>query len=221
MPQPKKPTGMIQRAIFKPSSLTVQKITFPDTKEGIELLIANSYSNCANTAGVSVDIVKQNDTSDLDFNANFEGKEVYLELTEIALLGRGGYKSASTSYEILPFAVKVAEQIRKKAEKYMGVTKTPIILLLYSTDWRFSVVSQALEYLQFMMHDGRHGLARIELISFSGDGTACLDSIYPPHRKEWSDYDATHIVNKGVVFADVSKPLPRSEWPGEKKNVET
>ncbi|MDA0591616.1 MAG: hypothetical protein O3C17_26885 [Planctomycetota bacterium] len=202
-----------------PSSFSVQRIVFPETKEAIEKLVAESYANCALAAGVSVSIVSQNDTSDFDFDAEYEGQEVYLELTEIAPLSHGGYDAASPSYEIISFADTIAAQIRKKAAKYAGVRETPIILLLYSTDWRFSLADQALEHLQYLMHDGKHGLERIELVSFRGDGSAQAESVFPPLRKDWSDYDPTQHKNEGIVFADLSKPLPRSEWPGNKNNA--
>lgn len=213
MSKPRKPTGRIQRAVVTPRSFDVQRIEFPKTKEEVEKFIAEAYLECTKAAGIPVTHCVQNDTDDFDFNATIEGRDGYLELTEIAPLGPGGYESAGQSYDVVPFATTIADQVEKKAAKYAGVSESPIVLLLYVTDWRFSVVDQVFEHLQYLMRDGKHGFSRIDLVTPCVRGSAEVKVIYPSERNDWSGYDPKVHDATGICFADVSKPLSRDKWP--------
>lgn len=214
-----KPTGRTQRAVVSSNSVQIEFREFPFSKEGIEEKMASVYADAAANVGVEVAILKQNDTSDLDFEATFAGTRVYLELTEIAFLKRGGYETAPLNYEIIPFAKQIADQINKKAKMYQGV-RTPIILLLYTTDFRFHVAPQALEHLQYLMRDGLHKLSRIELLEPRANGDGIVNTIYPIQGRDWKDYDPLKYKGHGIAVADLSKPLPRSKWPGGTSNNE-
>ncbi len=213
MPKPTKPTGTIQWATITPTSVDVQNFDFPREKEEIEMLFAQKYVDRVKEVGIEVSIDKQNETNDLDFNVTLSGRQAYLELTEIAPLGVGGFKAAGESYEILSFAVSIAEQIEAKSMQCAAATEKQKLLLLYTTDWRFAVVPNALEHLQFLMHSGNHGFLRIDIIEIRADGSADLRFIYPAERQSWSEYDPKTHDGKHIVFADVSKPLPRDQWP--------
>ncbi len=216
MPERKKPTGTIQRAVVTPNSFEVKKLEFPKKKETIESLIVEIYTKCVSSIGIPVSVNSQNDTNDFDFNATINGKNGYLELTEIAPLGSGGFKNASSSYEVVPMAKIIEAQIMGKAAKYAGVKESPIALLLYVTDWHFCLANPVVEHLQYLLHKGSHGFERIDILEPRADRSGELRLVFPLKKKDWSMYDAKSYESTAIFSADVSKPLTRDQWPGKK-----
>lgn len=202
-----KPTGNISQARINNDGFETKSIAFPESKEEIEIFFAEQYISAVNSQGIDISLVSLNETDDLDFKCIIDGAAGYIELTEVALLGRSGYDEDKSSYNIYEFAKYVRAQINKKAYKYKGSTSRPIVLLLYITDWKFSPSNQIIELLEFWLRDGKHGLVKIGWYRPLVDGHGSLYPIYPSTRRNWSGFSPGKLRNMSIAIADVTKPV--------------
>ncbi len=200
--KPKKPTGVTGPVRLSGAGSEFLPLQFPSTKEGIEDFIAEGFVRSARATGADISLGPHMETDDLDFSAVLAGQEVYLELTEVAPLGKGGYGAAASSYRVYDFAESVSSQIRKKARRYKGVKK-PIMLLLYTTDWKFIPSQSSLELVEFWMREGRHGFTRIDWYCSIMHEEGVLFELYPSQREDWSGFEPSRLRGRVVHNMDL------------------
>lgn len=146
---PKKPTGKTGPIQFNKRGLKFHKIKFPETKEEIELFIAERYLKFINSVKPIVKEIRKNPENDFDFTfVGQSGKERYVELMEI--VPEGGYIGAGNSYNNLEMAEYIFKKIKEgKSDRYSSDKE--VELLIYPTDFKFHLSDVCLHLLGYFI----------------------------------------------------------------------
>ncbi len=166
-----KPVGTEKTLKSGNGKLSVEKRKLKGPKEEIESFFANLFFDTAckekNFPFSLSNSPKINEQNDLDFSLEVEGKNTLLELMEIAPLENtiGGYSNASASYSLKERCEFIHKKITQKSNKYGGI-ETDIFLLLYSTDWKFSLTPFHFRTLSKIFHREAYHYKAIFYISW-------------------------------------------------------
>ena len=152
-----KPAGTEKIMKIGNGKAIVEKHKLKGSKEEVESFFANLFFSIAckdkNFPFPLSKSLKINDQNDLDFSLEVEGENTLLELMEIAPLEntRGGHSNAPDSYSLEERCEFIQQKIAQKSNKYRGIA-TDIFLLLYSTDWKFSLTPFDFRTLSKIFH---------------------------------------------------------------------
>ncbi|MCK2097757.1 hypothetical protein, partial [Thauera aromatica] len=137
-PKRRKPTGTTGPIRFGPDGTVREWVTFPETKEEIEVFIAEGFCKEASghrphfkRYGKFVDLRQQRENS-IDFIVTTDLGDRWLELCEFAPLNEfgGSYDAVPTNWDVGRLLSLVLALIEKKSQKKYGKNA---ILLIYKT----------------------------------------------------------------------------------------
>lgn len=200
-----KPTGIkksikIQHEDGK-TILEEKIINFPKTKEKIEQFVMDRFIRSWRE-GLPIDFIKnyyKNNENDFDFTIEtLNGKKIYIDLMEIAILQKGGYDKAQSNHNVGEYVDFVVKNIMKKSNKYYA--NSDIFLLLYLTDDKFNLSNSILHCLSYQLNNlHKHVFHLISIVDLHVDKTD--DIIYISHRNdtipenEYFELRKNHIYN--------------------------
>lgn len=184
---PRKPSGEIgiTKITATPDGQVAEAIPvdLPNDKEGLERYFADRFvfqfnKDCA--PGDAINIEKQNDTTDLDFNIS-GSRAKYLELAEIAPYSEEVGKSALEGQWICvyDYAKWIWTQIiLKKKDRYGDVCKDTI-LLLYIARWEFYISQTVLHCLIWTLQNKGCRFRAVYLMQSSGEDNNLIYCLHP------------------------------------------
>lgn len=176
---------------LSPKGASFQQIEFPRAKDEIEEFIVKAFVR--SSAGMPLQIVGylQNIENNFDFSIiTGEGKK-YLELMEVAPLEnlRGSYTQAPDRYKPYDFAMYVAGKIIGKSEKYKGSAASKICLLIYITDWAFTLSESVIALLQHWAATTPHSFEYIFCYSPIDGVAGDTNLFYPTPTEFWNKFN--------------------------------
>ncbi|MGH9894374.1 MAG: hypothetical protein ACREA0_20795, partial [bacterium] len=122
---------------------------------------------------------------DFDFRLSTTAGTKYLDLMEAAPLQDAGgtYQKATVMYSIGKRVDAVYASILKKSAKY-GQPRTPMHLLLYSTDYRFDLEGSEGDLLSHRLNRREHCFATVVYTRLHLDGSAVNRVLFPLSKIE-------------------------------------
>jgi hypothetical protein len=171
------------------------RVSFPRTKDEIERFIVESFAKGPIPGGFVVQAVRKNKENDFDFSIDSSHGRMYLELMEVAPLEalRGSYEQAPSSYNAYDLARFIHGKVMAKSQRYVGVKNTPVALLLYITNWTFTLSETSVALLQFWMamqlHAFKYAFAH-HPVDESGGRTSL---VFPTPVGFWKDFDPERL----------------------------
>lgn len=216
----KKPTGtlgFVRIGVDQPPHFT--KLDFPGGKEEIERFILEATVRKAERDGLNLFHLKahpvQNPENHFDFTLPTSNGEQYLDLMEVAPLSDtdGSYAKAPASYNQGDMADVILGLVLKKAAKYGVRMRTPLHLLMYTTDWRFRVSGETLQLVGCQLSKTEHCFSSVTHYVPDDAGDGELTMVFPESesQKQMNALDEARLRNMYVLQADVSKPLQSSD----------
>ncbi len=174
--------------------LTKSPTSFPAKKEAIEFMVARDFAHSEMaTSELNLDPVTllQNDTDDFDFSIATPTHDRYdLELLEVAPISTEiSYDSASPVIPGYSLAEFVLHQIEKKARRYGFRQANQLILLLYSTDWKFVLVPPITTIVQKWLADLKHPFAGIYYYFPIVPGEGSVETLFPVPDEMLAGFD--------------------------------
>jgi hypothetical protein len=138
------------------------ELRLPDVKADIEKAIlqhalATAVAQKRDIYGLA-GTPRQNKENDFDFVLPTKRGEEYIDLMEAAPLEEfgGSYEKVPQEMRAGELATKIYALIERKSSKYPRSAKTPIHLLLYTTDWRLSLPPSVLTLLAYWLRTRQH-----------------------------------------------------------------
>lgn len=184
---PKKPSGEIGVTRITATSegqvAEVVSVVLPEDKEGLEHYFAKRFIarlNKDDVDAIDIEIVSQNDTTDLDFNITGSPAK-YLELAEIAPYSENVGKSALEGQwiEVYEFSKWIWQRlIFSKQQRYGDVCKDTI-LLLYITRWEFLTSQTVLHCLIWTLQKKGCHFHKVYLMESGGEDLDLVYCLYP------------------------------------------
>ena len=167
------------------------QIEFPRTKEQIEQFIVSSFVRNSGSLPLKIGSYTQNSQNDFDFSAETNEGRKFLELMEIAPLEnlRGSYEKAPSSYRPYDFAEYIFAKINGKSEKYRGAASSNICLLMYITDWSFTLSQTVVALLQYWSAHQAHSFQYIFCYSPHDAESGVASLLYPTPIDFWKGFD--------------------------------
>ncbi len=216
-----KPTGSTGPLTVKVESdrleITWNRLKFPNEKEKIERLIVDGFYRAAAAeqmipAGELE--FRQNPTDDFDFTMEGPLGRRYVELMEIApLQACRGYDAASGSYRPYDLANFVLQGILAKSSRYAGAARnTPIWLLLYVTDWKFTPSESMVMLTQCLANRNAHAFERIFLYKPVDVDNGKAWWIHPTPAEHWVGFDPEDC--RDAVVANLMPTYVRRDEDG-------
>lgn len=134
---------------------------------------------------------KQNHQNDFDFSVVTTEGPKFLELMEIAPLEnlRGSYDKAPSSYKPYDFAAYILAKINGKSERYRGAASSNICLLMYITDWAFTLSPTVIALLQYWTAHQSHSFQYIFCYSPIDTESGIANLIYPTPKNFWKSFN--------------------------------
>ncbi len=174
---PKKPTGstgpMKVTTSVEGTKDEFQQLPFPHGKDEIENLIVKGFLK---TLPGNAIMPSKNEQDDFDFTLSTPSGKKQLELMEIAPLEhlRGTYASAPSSYE--------------KSDRYKGATGDGLLLLLYVTDWRFTLSESVIALQQYWAVKKAHTFEAIHVYHPITPSEGIAHLVFPTPMEHWNDF---------------------------------
>lgn len=199
--QPTKPTGTIGPVRLSGEGLEFQQIDFPRTKDEVEAFIVRSFLNSSGSLPLAIDNFSQNEQNDFDFTINTSEGRKYLELMEIAPLEnlRGSYQSAPSKYKPYDFAEYIFKKMMGKSDKYQGAASSNICLLIYITDWAFTLSETIVALLQYWAAHKQHSFQYVFCYSPIDQNAGVTKLIFPTPLEFWSGFNPEAFRNNEVI----------------------
>ncbi len=226
--RPNKPTGELGSLQVGTGSATYRRQQWPSEKFAIEAVVLQKAIRFANLYDLTQP-PRHNEENDFDYTLTTTRGEEDLDLMEVVLrsrLDKGGYKALPPSYNIAEIVAAILEGIRHKTRRY-GRAARPLHLLIYSTDWRFSLLPRVVDTLAAAVAHEKHIFTTITY--FRPDDHACgtVELVFP--RQDAAQL-ATADTDRSVVFGDIrrpevqedgttSVPMPQSEHSATIRNL--
>ena len=187
----KKPTGAIGPTCISARGAEFLPIAFPRVKEEIEKFIVQGFVKNAGAVPLAILSHKQNLQNDFDFTIETTEGIKFLELMEIAPLEnlRGAYEMAPSSYKPYDFAEYIFAKVNRKSGKYWGARSSNICLLIYITDWAFTLSQTVVALLQYWLAHQSHSFQYIFCYSPIDIESGVSNLIYPTPIKFWKGFD--------------------------------
>jgi hypothetical protein len=205
---PKKTTGEIgiTKITMTQAGSTAEIIhtELPIDKEGVENFFASRFVTTFNESlplgPHPISGLKQNDTTDLDFNISCEIGD-YIELAELNPRSEGFGRSAlrDGKLNVYTYAKWIFHRlIKKKSNSYGSKVAGRTILLLYATHWQFYPGERLIECIR--SHFQVHGceFAAVFALMTDGNELRVLTPAYPfagPKLPKPSSYSGYHYFN--------------------------
>jgi hypothetical protein len=216
----KKPTGTVGcisiSADGRPPQF--QQVHFPPEKAAIERKVVAAAVFAKNDLGRFYQLESdpvQNDENDLDFTLNTLRGEERLELMEIAFLKTGSYDTAPLSYNYGELADAICAGIAKKSRLY-GDRPCGIHLLLYSTDFRFSVCNDVLWLVSKWCSTTPHAFDSVVYVMFLGPQSVEGKIVHPQPDREYSIEVEKSVRGRRTILGDMT----RMEATTDRRGVE-
>lgn len=223
----KKPRGRDETLGIGPSGEVVFiGIDLPATKEGIEWKYAESFVKNTKLPFSCIEL-SINETDDFDLTIETDDGRVFLELMEIAPLSEGvthaTAPNTNNSYEMAEF---VLGKIQTKSRKYTSKCQPRIGLLLYSTDFKFSLSSTAIALLQYWLQATAHCFEFVYIHDLHPNlpptasnqnqvVTGKSQIVFPSPSDYWLGFDPSQYRESTCIHLDVRefKPMPVGWFP--------
>jgi hypothetical protein len=174
-------------------SVAFERLPFPRTKEEVEAVIVSGFLRSAQSRQLLPPTARaiQNCQDDFDFTLTGCGNGKHLELMEIAPLEhlRGTYDEAPTSYRPYDFAAYILEKLKGKSARYASSAGDALFLLMYVTDWRFTLSETVIALLQFWTASRQHSFGSIYCYSPISEGEGIVHLIHPTPAEFWAGFD--------------------------------
>ena len=192
---PKKPVGTTGPTRIGPDGINFLKLEFPANKEDIEDFIVAAFSTESLPGGLTIKSRHQNRENDLDFTIKTNFGKKFLELMEIAPLEnlRGSYEKAPASYKPFDFASYIHAKAMGKSNHYSSPKKPKIVLLLYVTDWSFTLSESVVCLLQYWFCTQPHCFEWIFTYHPIDQTTGIRHLIYPTPATYWTTFNAESL----------------------------
>ncbi len=186
---PEKSTGEIGATLITSGldgdEARVIHVELPTNKEELEAYFASRFMEEFNRAllmgpGCTIASIKQNDTTDLDFQIECTGAK-YLELAELnprsEEFGRAAYRTGRLS--VYDYARWIFFRIMRKKGKAYGKVAGETFLLLYSTHWQFLPSERVAECAR--SHVQTHGcaFAGVFMLLTNGSDLMRIEKLHP------------------------------------------
>lgn len=188
---PRKPTGTTGPLQVSAEGAEFLQLEFPKTKEEIETFIVEAFVRNSGSMPLQISDWKQNPQNDFDFSVETSEGPKFLELMEIAPLENlcGSYDKAPSSYKPYDFAAYILAKINGKSERYRGAASSNIGLLMYVTDWAFTLSQTLIALLQYWTAHQSHSFQYI--FCYSPINTECgvANLIYPTPIDFWENFN--------------------------------
>jgi hypothetical protein len=167
-------------------------IEFPRTKEAVEQFIVGAFARGPVRSWIGLSAFSQNAENDFDFTVETREGSKYLELMEVAPLEnlRGSYDKAPNTYRPYDFSRYILAKISKKSTRYVVSERKSLILLLYTTDWAFSLHNTGLALLQYWLSKAEHGFSEVFLYEPLNQTAGLSHWLYPTPASHWASFDA-------------------------------
>lgn len=188
---PQKPTGITGALHVSAEGVEFLQLEFPKTKEEIETFIVEAFVRNSGLMPLQISEWKQNHQNDFDFSIGTTEGPKFLELMEIAPLEnlRGSYDKAPSSYKPYDFAAYILAKINGKSERYRGATSSNICLLMYVTDWAFTLNKTVIALLQYWAAHQSHSFQYIFCYSPIDTESGVANLIYPTPQDFWKSFN--------------------------------
>lgn len=215
--KPHKPTGEtgpVQMTVTADGAKAeFQKLEFPSAKDEIEAFIVGGFLRAAPSTGVFPEgcTAEQNPESDLDFTLICpDNQPRKMDLMEIAPLEdvQGSYAAAPDRHRPYDFAEKILGKITGKSDKYGAAGKTEFHLLMYKTDWKFTISETVVSLLQYWTVTTPHNFAGIYLYMPIDETGGVSNLIYPTPAEFWDGFDPEAFRNNEVINLDPKEWRP-------------
>jgi len=187
----KKPVGVNGPVHLSPGGAEFLQLKYPETKEGIELLIARSFVGSRLPDGIRITDLEQLDQDDFDFKIQTSSGSLHLELMEIAPLENlsGSYSAAPDHYKPYDFADFIYGKAMGKSVKYSGPKPPRIVLLLYVTDWAFVLSESVICLLQYWLQAEAHSFERVYVHQPIEPNFGVTHLLFPTPSSHWKTFD--------------------------------
>lgn len=187
---PRKPTGTIGPLQVSAAGAEFLQVEFPRTKEEVEHFILEAFIRDSGSLPLRISEWKQNRQNDFDFSIGTTEGPKFLELMEIAPLEnlRGSYDKAPSSYKPYDFAEYILAKINGKSERYRGAASSNICLLMYVTDWAFTLSQTVIALLQYWSAHQSHSFQYIFCYSPIDAESGIAHLIYPTPKDFWKNF---------------------------------
>lgn len=187
----RKPTGTTGPLHVSAEGAEFLQLEFPRTKEEIESFIVEAFVRNSGSMPLRISEWKQNHQNDFDFSVVTTEGPKFLELMEIAPLEnlRGSYDKAPSSYKPYDFAAYILAKINGKSERYRGAASSNICLLMYITDWAFTLSPTVIALLQYWTAHQSHSFQYIFCYSPIDTESGIANLIYPTPKNFWKSFN--------------------------------
>lgn len=147
-----------------------------------------------------------------DFDVTWNGKEAFVELTELAPLS-GPYATARRVFTVKEMADALVGLVRSKNQKYEDRGYYPIFLLIYITDDAFYVAEEVLLVVAHMLQvGGKIVFDAVFFVSFWADGKPHMRMPYP-HQENLLLLNIAPLVEMQVINPSSAEMKVISEDP--------
>lgn len=198
MKKPKlKPTGVTGPVRISQEGASFRPVVFPKTKEEIEHFIVQGFVSNFCKEALSILSFEQNEQNDFDFTLQTNLGQKYLELMEIAPLEkiRGSYADAPSSYNAYEFAQTILAKILSKSSRYTGLKTPPVMLLLYVTDWAFTLSETVNALLQYWLIKNKHAFQCVFAFKPRSENSGTVSILFPTPPDFWAGFDPERARN--------------------------
>lgn len=187
----RKPVGKIGPVRISSEGAEFQRLAFPETKDEIEAFIVQAFTSETLPGGLRIKSVHQNRENDFDFKVKTTEGSKYLELMEIAPLEnlRGSYEAAPAKYKPYDFANYILTKILGKSGRYDGEKRSSIVLLLYITDWSFTLSESVIALLQYWLTRQPHSFEYVFCYQPIDHAAGVRHLIFPTPADHWATFD--------------------------------
>jgi len=183
----------------------LEPIKFPAGKDDIEEHIVEKFIISGKKKFKESFFISQpqkNELDDFDFQVRTPKGTAFLELMEIAPLelNEGGYDKASKSYDCYEFANYIFSKFKIKSDKYPNNLSTELYLLLYITDFKFSLSETTIHLLRFFCFREALKFDVIFLYSPLDENEGNVDWLYPLAEEDFEGFDPEKYRGKFKVI---------------------
>ena len=181
----KKPRG-VNGSVFVGAGLSpeFQKLNFPDEKSEMESNVMRAALSISEKMQPSfyglTGEVRLNSENDFDFSLPVKGGIEYIDLAEITIgMDKGGHENAPSSHVVGEFVDAAWKIVESKDRKYGGGRAINVHLLLFITDWKFSLSPSCIRLLSVYCKKRAHQFKSIAYFLPINPGGGIFTPIFP------------------------------------------
>lgn len=207
-----KPTGRtgFTRVTINPNQITFKQLNLPKTKEKQEEYFVKRFvEESRKQFKFIINNYQQNKENDFDYLLEIGNHEkIYLELKEVLFQEDKNslpYKHKNLIINNYDYAQSISKSIKNYSQKYSS--DKPLHLLLYNTDFKFSLSNITMDLLRYFLHDQHLIFENIFYYSPLDQENGIVNIIFPSSR-EWDNFDANNYKNSIEYKFDQEKFKP-------------